>query len=304
MRGAAVGLIFFLGCAGAEAPLSLSDTSQKAADPDPQFSISAANFINPVGGPGLLGVSTCGSSPDPACLTSPQTQIRWGTPAYDTDQSGLGFQNAQSAASSIVYDAVFDLGTLTHFNWPTVSGTHATGATLRLHLKVVPSLGGANIVDTDIDVPFTIDETSNYEDAQNPCLYPSEPGNPCADKITFGTTSFSIGSSTDTTIYDLLITGFVAPGTTTAVDSLISNESKSTSAVLQGYLREHCVDADANSVCDELEYCPCDDEWNNHGEYVTCVVKWSKEQERAGEMTSQERADLISEAAQSTCGQK
>jgi hypothetical protein len=334
MRGKAVGLVFFMGCATSP---SLDGSSQEVADPNPTFSITAANFVNPVGGTLL---TTCGSAPDAACAAAPAAQIRWGEPAYDTDKSGLGF--APEAGHALTYGTPFALGTLTHFNFPTYSGTSAAGASLKLHLVVTPSLGGANIVDDDVEVPFVIDETPNTED-YGPCPYPST--EPCSDKVTFGTATFALGSSTSTTVYDLRITGFVAPGTSTAVDSLISNENNQSSATLLGYLREHCIDTDDDGVCDEFdncdtvdnadqldtdgdgngdacdacpvnnpddpdgdgqcgspEPCPCDGGWANHGAYVSCVAHETKKQVRLGLLTDQERAAQVSAAGQSQCG--
>jgi hypothetical protein len=325
----AVGLVFVVGCA-AEPGQEGSTTAQPVADPNPSFSITSARFWNVLGG---TNTATCGSSPDAACTTSPAAQVRWGEPAYDTEQSGLGF--AQTAATPITYGTPFALGGLTHFNFPTIADTGATGATLKLHLLVTPSLGGANIVDDDIDIPFDVDETENYEDSVTPCPYASS--EPCSDKITFGTATFALGSSTSTTVYDLRITGFVDTATNTTVDGLISNENQSTSATLMGYLREHCIDTDDDGACDEFDNCvdadnldqgdadgdglgdacdacptdatndadgdgvcgspdpcPCDGAWKNHGEYVSCVTHATQ--------GLPDHGDLVSAAAQSSCG--
>lgn len=297
MRGAVAGLVLFIGCADST---TLNSSSQVIADPEPQFSITAANFINPIGGDPTT-IHLCGSSPDAACTGANDAEIRWGIPAYTTDQSGLGFDVAASAPSAVVYGATFTLGTLTHFNWPTYSGTWAAGASLRLHLLVNPSAGGAAIVDSDIEIPFTIDETPNYTDDVTPCPYPSEAGNPCSDQVTFGTATFALGSSTNTTVYDLRITGFVAPGTSTPVSELISNERNSTSAVLQGFLREHCIDSDDDGTCDEFQ-CKCDNDWPNHGAYVSCVAHETTEKVREGTLTHEERADIVAAAGKSDCG--
>lgn len=336
MRGKAVGLVFFLGCASP----SLDSKSQEAADPNPFFSISQATFQNALGG---LDVVYCPGGT--SCTATPPAQVRWGTPAYATDKSGLGF--TPQAAHTLTYGVPFQLGTLTHFNWPTYSGTWAAGAELRLHLLVEPSdILAANIVDSDVVIPFGIDETPNYADDVTPCLYPSELNNPCADKVTFGTTTFNLTTSTSTTVYDLVINGFSVPGDPTAlVGGLVSNESQSTSAELWGLLREHCVDTDEDGKCDEddncvtddnfdqldsdndgagdvcdvcpqhaendpdgdgvcgaPEACPCDNDWKNHGAYVTCVVKDTKQQVRDGLLTDQQRSQLVSAAAQSSCG--
>lgn len=316
MRGKAVGMVLFVGCASP----SLETGTQLAADPSPQFSVTTVAFENAVGGSDLHYCPSsdlyCASLPNP-----PAAQVRWGTPAFATLPSGLGFDKAADA--DITYNTAFPLGTLTHFNFPTVSGTSATGASLRLGISVTPSLGGLAIAEGDIVIPFTIDDTPNYEDpyAVPPvtCPYPSEAGNPCSDRVFFGSATFTLGSTTSTTKYDLLITGFIAQGTTTSVDSLISNEDKSTGAVLMGMLRQQCInDTDADGWCDEEDNCPtvenstqtdtdedgigdaceppdpcpCDADWKNHGEYVSCVAHATHD------------SAAISAAAQSDCGKK
>ena len=254
MRGKTVGLVFMFGCASP----SFDGSSQQVADPNPTFEITRTNFVTPTGG---SDIASCGSAPADLITCPPMTsdaQIRWGMPADPTDKSGLGFTNV--AAHALTYGTPFKLGTLTHFNWPTIAGTSATGASLSIHIKVTPSLGGALIVDADTEIPFAIDETPNYEDfSVSPpvtCPYPSMAGNPCSDKVTFSMATSTVGSSTSTTIYDLNITGFVAPGTTNQVDALISDESQSSSAELWGELHEHCAaDADGDGVCDENDNC-------------------------------------------------
>jgi hypothetical protein len=298
-------------CACSSSPVDNGSVSQEVADPAPTLTITSATFHTPVGG---SSISFCGQTAAPACLAPPPTQVRWGQPAGPTEQSGLGF--AASAPHTISYGVSFPIGSLTHFNFPTFSGTSASGVSLDLHLRVDPSIAGPALFDQSITIPFTIDETTNAE----PCPYPST--TPCSDKITFGTSTFALNSTADFTVYDLQILGFVDPNTPTPVSGLISDENGNSSAVLQAVVTQHCVDADADGVCDELDHCvgestggpigpdgctvdqmcPCAGPWLNHGEYVSCVAHTTQDFVTAGLLTHQERADLVSAAGQSQCG--
>ena len=68
------------------------------------------------------------------------------------------------------------------------------------------------------------------------------------------------------------------------------------------------VDADSDGVIDDVDacvgtiddYCPCDDDWANHGKYVNCVEDFVA----VCSMSEAVRGEIISEAAHSTCGQK
>jgi len=101
-----------------------------------------------------------------------------------------------------------------------------------------------------ITIPFTIDETPNLE----PCAYTST--DPCADKITFGTSTFLLASTSGFTVYELQILGFVDPTTPSPISSLISQEGGTSSASLIAVVRQHCVDNDADGACDETDNCP------------------------------------------------
>src|SRR5690348_8624259 len=121
-----------VGCSGGTLE---GQVHQEVADPAPVLSLSSVRFHDPVGGSSL---AFCGQDTYPACTAPPATQIRWGTPASGTDQSGLGF--ASSSSQTIVYDAAFALGELTHFNFPTYAGTAASGVSLDLGVHVEPSV--------------------------------------------------------------------------------------------------------------------------------------------------------------------
>ena len=217
---------------------------QQVADPAPTLTISDTQFHNAIGG---LNINYCGQIGWPACTSPPPDQVRWGIPA-ETSQSGLGF--AAAAAHTIVYGDSFSIGTLTHFNFPTQSNTWVSGVSLDLRLRVDPSLGGAPLFDSVITIPFAIDETTNQE----PCAYPSTV--PCADKITFGTSTFQLASTSGFTVYELQILGFVDPTTPTPISGLISQEGGTSSASLIAVVQQHCVDNDADGVCDETDNCP------------------------------------------------
>ena len=286
---------------------NVGGVGQEVADPAPGFSIQSASFSGAIAGD-PTSVSYCGSAPQSACATNPFAQVRWGIPGGATDQSGLGFDPA--ASHVVTYDATFDLGTLTHFNWPTYAGTEASSVNLDLHLRIDPSVVGPASFDQNIQIPFTVHETPN--DETQPCPYPS--ATPCSDKITFGTSSFNLGAATPTTNYTLEIAGFVDPSSSTPVDGLISDEGASNAAVLRAVLRETCVDVDADGICDEVDACigdevacppdpcPCDADWKNHGEYVSCVTHYTTDLVQAGQLTHQERASIVSAAGQNSCG--
>ena len=65
---------------------------------------------------------------------------------------------------------------------------------------------------------------------------------------------------------------------------------------------------DPASGCSIAQYCPCDgpygktESWKNHGKYVSCVSKSAKSFEDMDLITEEERAAIVSAAAQSNCG--
>ncbi len=67
---------------------------------------------------------------------------------------------------------------------------------------------------------------------------------------------------------------------------------------------------DPESGCSLAQACPCEgpqgttSEWRNHGKYVSCVAHASNSFERQGLMTSEERSEVMHNAAQSSCGKK
>jgi len=289
MRASWMMLFAAAGCSS----LKVGSTTQEIADPAPTFSIVTGDFHDPVGGSSIVSCAP-GATP---CAATPVMQVRWGTPGDGTVQSGLGFD--PSAPASIVYGTNFSLGSLSHFNMPTILGTAATSVSLDLEVRVDPSIPGPSLFDQTITIPFTIDETPNVE----PCVYAST--TPCADKITFGTSTFLLSSTSSDTVYQLQIAGFVDPTSSLPVDGLISQENGTSSAELLAVLTEHCVDANANGICDdhEVEFiCPCNSDWKNHGQYVSCVAHATQVLVGEGDITAQERSVIVSTAGQSHCG--
>lgn len=50
--------------------------------------------------------------------------------------------------------------------------------------------------------------------------------------------------------------------------------------------------------------CPCDSDWKNHGEYVSCVAHAAGEQVAAGLLSEEEKGAIVSARAKSGCGKK
>ncbi len=50
--------------------------------------------------------------------------------------------------------------------------------------------------------------------------------------------------------------------------------------------------------------CPCDSDWKNHGEYVSCVAHAAQDQVEAGLITEEEKGAIVSARAKSGCGKK
>jgi len=122
--------------------------------------------------------------------------IRWGS--GPNGQSGLGFDPLNPPAGTYATDTVFQLGTLRHYNNP-INGA-ASGVTLNL----LTAVAGATPVNQTFSFRFLIDETPNV----TPCTYPSQPGNPCADRITFQNLDLTSAFSVAGVEYTIQLLGF------------------------------------------------------------------------------------------------
>jgi hypothetical protein len=56
--------------------------------------------------------------------------------------------------------------------------------------------------------------------------------------------------------------------------------------------------------CAIAQLCPCENEWKNHGAYVSCVAHAAEDFVAAGRITEEEKEAIVAEAAESDCGQK
>ena len=56
--------------------------------------------------------------------------------------------------------------------------------------------------------------------------------------------------------------------------------------------------------CSIAQYCPCEGPWKTHGAYVSCVATKAGQFVSAGLITSEQKDTIVSQAAQSGCGQK
>lgn len=187
---------------------------------DPVALISVSGVWTAIdGGSGHQGVGT--------------NEIRWGTPA-GAQKSGLRFTD--STQQSFDTGETFYLGMLTHMNWPTFSGTAASGATLQIALD----FDRPDIADVILPYDFDIEETPN---SAGSCKAYQQTLTPCDDKVTFpnsyGTQVFTIGDIQ----YTLVIDGFVdAYPSGNPVSAFITEEQKENSAFLVGHLSSVLVE--------------------------------------------------------------
>lgn len=154
-----------------------------------------------------------------------ENQVRWGIPFGPDGQSGLGFTGVDPNPNLVVpIGSNFLLGTLRHFNQPIFAGTAASSVSLTLEtLFTTPP------VSIDFIYSSTIDETPNA----TPCVYLSDPGNPCADKITISTVpnqTFQFQGQT------LTLASFFLDSSSNPTDSLISQEGGITEVQVFGRL--------------------------------------------------------------------
>ncbi|HXI51224.1 MAG TPA: hypothetical protein VNH84_06960, partial [Candidatus Saccharimonadales bacterium] len=73
--------------------------------------------------------------------------------------------------------------------------------------------------------------------------------------------------------------------------------------------RDLCPDTPSGAVvnadgCSVAQLCPCDGPWQNHGEYVQCVIDRAWEFYRAGRLNKEQRQAIVRDATRSDCGKQ
>jgi len=147
-----------------------------------------------------------------------ETQVRWGSAASSSGQSGLGFTGV--GGLDFAAETVFQIGTLQHFNNPIWGGTAASSVDLSLELD----LAGLGL--KTFDFTLTIDETPN----SGTCAYESVV--PCADRIAWTNSLATQSFQLDGTDYTLELLGVRHSLEGELVNSFISQEGGTSAAYL------------------------------------------------------------------------
>jgi hypothetical protein len=74
-----------------------------------------------------------------------------------------------------------------------------------------------------------------------------------------------------------------------------------------GVISDDCPGTPPNQVvnargCSIAQLCPCELQWMNHGQYVSCVARSAKDFAVSGLISNAEKGAIVSEAARSSCG--
>ncbi|MEA5580358.1 THxN family PEP-CTERM protein [Nodularia harveyana UHCC-0300] len=182
------------------------------------------SWTNPIGGTSLNGLDT--------------NEIRWGTPAAG-EQSGFRFDSAVPSSVSISTETNFLLGTLTHFNFPTFSGTFIDAVDLDVSLDIGST--------QNFKYTFNIDETSNGLFVSS-CPSFQISNTPCDDRITFGSGFTDQTFSIDGEEFTLQLAGFssTADGLN-PISSLVTEENRASTAFLVGRITTPVIERPAST---------------------------------------------------------
>jgi len=177
---------------------------------------------------GVWSNTTGGTNVTENTVSAGYNRVLWGIPATSAGRSGLGFQGATAPSISLM--SPFLIGNLQHYNRPIELGTAASST--QLNLGVSLSIDGNPVSEGPFNFQFLIDETRNSA----PCAYPSTPGNPCADQITFTNLTTSSAFSIGGVDYVLELLGFSNDGGATLASNFISQENANNIIGLYGKL--------------------------------------------------------------------
>ena len=93
---------------------------------------------------------------------------------------------------------------------------------------------------------------------------------------------------------------FTYPVTATASTTRLQFDDVSSNDSLGTYIDSATLVFDAFGTVSNA--CPCSASWNNHGEFMTCVVAATRSLKDGGHITAAETGNLRSTAARSSCG--
>jgi hypothetical protein len=129
-------------------------------------------------------------------------QVRWGNPATESGQSGLGFVGSAPPSVSFPVNTNFVLGSLTHYNFPITNA--ASGANLGISLNLS---NAGETINPQFNYAFNIDETVNQGNVDACDATKQISGVPCDDVITFDNSQQQIFTLNGNQ-YELKISGF------------------------------------------------------------------------------------------------
>ncbi len=175
----------------------------------------SGSWSDPQGGSNIRYVEQDGAS-----------QIFWGEAGFEQlGQSGLSFLGNQNL--DVQLETAFQVGELTHFNMPVVTGTAVSGVNLTIGL-LFEDISQSNL----FEFVFNIEETENGQ--VEDCPFIGLP--PCPDLISWTSLNSANAILIDGQAYILQLLGFQDLETGVYEDSFISQEGGRNQAQLFGRL--------------------------------------------------------------------
>ncbi|MCH4295954.1 choice-of-anchor K domain-containing protein [Shewanella sp. 3B26] len=141
-------------------------------------------------------------------------QLRWGSPV-GSYKSGYGFiDNDAGLSGQLALNEDIVLGTFTHYNWPTYSGTSITSAKMNVAFTLTDAYGKTTPVSLDLN--FSHNETPNSDDSEA-----------SKDIVTVGQTSVTFNY--EGALYTLQVIGFKDKVTGNVVTEIHTAENAASS---------------------------------------------------------------------------